>query len=128
MLSSATPYLLDLKRVMDFSQQRFIPPHNASIEVGVHGWWGCKDGEEWIIPPLYGGGFEPSEGLMLLELGGYRHFISTFEINSAEDCKGHIMRMGPSGAAQGFITVMGGNPTTTTWAGENYCEIIWIVG
>ena len=50
---------------------------------------------------------------------GYRHFIGTFEINSAEDCKGHIMRMGPSGAAQGFITVMGGTPTTTTWA-DNY--------
>jgi len=50
---------------------------------------------------------------------GYRHFISTFEINSAADCKGHIMRMGPSGSAQGFITVMGGNPTTTTWA-DNY--------
>ncbi len=50
---------------------------------------------------------------------GYRHFISTFEINSAADCAGHIMRMGPSGAAQGFITVMDGTPTTTTWA-DNY--------
>ena len=47
---------------------------------------------------------------------GYRHFISTFEINSAADCAGHIMRMGPSGAAQGFITVMNGTPTTSTWA------------
>ena len=47
---------------------------------------------------------------------GYRHFISTFEINSAADCAGHIMRMGPSGAAQGFITVMDGTPTTSTWA------------
>ena len=50
---------------------------------------------------------------------GYRHFISTFEINSAADCKGKTMRMGPSGAAQGFITVMDGSPTTTTWA-DNY--------
>ena len=50
---------------------------------------------------------------------GYRHFISTFEINSAADCAGHIMRMGPSGAAQGFITVMNGTPTTSTWA-DNY--------
>lgn len=50
---------------------------------------------------------------------GYRHFISTFPISSAADCKGHIMRMGPSAAAQGFITVMDGTPTTTTWA-DNY--------
>lgn len=50
---------------------------------------------------------------------GYRHFISTFEINSAADCAGHIMRMGPSSAAQGFITVMNGTPTTSTWA-DNY--------
>ncbi len=50
---------------------------------------------------------------------GYRHFISTFEINTAADCAGHIMRMGPSGAAQGFITVMDGTPTTSTWA-DNY--------
>lgn len=50
---------------------------------------------------------------------GYRHFISTFEINSAADCKGKTMRMGPSGAAQGFITVMNGTPTTSTWA-DNY--------
>ena len=50
---------------------------------------------------------------------GYRHFISTFEINSAADCAGHIMRMGPSSAAQGFITAMGGTPTTSTWA-DNY--------
>ncbi len=50
---------------------------------------------------------------------GYRHFISTFPISGAADCKGHIMRMGPSAAAQGFITAMGGTPTTTTWA-DNY--------
>ncbi|WP_317854818.1 TRAP transporter substrate-binding protein [Chakrabartyella piscis] len=50
---------------------------------------------------------------------GYRHFISTFPIGSAADVSGHIMRMGPSSSAQGFITVMGGTPTTTTWA-DNY--------
>lgn len=50
---------------------------------------------------------------------GYRHFISTFKIEKAADCAGHIMRMGPSSAAQGFITVMNGTPTTSTWA-DNY--------
>ena len=77
MLSSATPYLSDLKRVMDFSQLTFKCDAEAvSLEYGPHGWWGCKSGEEWIIPPLYSGGFEPTEGMALLELGAYRHFIS----------------------------------------------------
>ena len=77
MLSSATPYLSDLKRVMEFSQLPFRCDAEAvSLEYGPHGWWGCKSGEEWIIPPLYSGGFEPSEGMVLLELGAYRHFIS----------------------------------------------------
>ena len=62
-----------------------------------------------------------SANLQIFAVGtlGYRHFISTFEINSAADCAGHIMRMGPSGAAQGFITVMNGTPTTSAWA-DNY--------
>lgn len=77
MLSSATPYLSDLKRVMDFSQLTFkCDTEDVSLEYGPHGWWGCKSGEEWIIPPLYSGGFEPTEGMALLELGAYRHFIS----------------------------------------------------
>ena len=77
MLSSATPYLSDLKRVMEFSQLPFKSDAEVvSLEYGPHGWWGCKSGEEWIIPPLYSGGFEPAEGMALLELGAYRHFIS----------------------------------------------------
>ena len=62
---------------MDFSQSPFDGnDEDVSLEYGPHGWWGCKSGEEWIIPPLYSGGFEPSEGMVLLELGAYRHFIS----------------------------------------------------
>ena len=77
MLSSATPYLSDLKRVMDFSQLLFDGnAEDVSLEYGPHGWWGCKSCERWVIAPLYSGGFEPSEGLVLLELDGYRHFIS----------------------------------------------------
>lgn len=50
---------------------------------------------------------------------GYRHFISTKPIYDASSIKGMIIRMGPSSAAQGFIKVMGGTPTTSTW-GDNY--------
>lgn len=77
MLSSSTPYLMNLERVMSLS---FMPAHNTeselSLEYDSHGWWGCKSGDEWIIPPLYSGGFEPSEGMILLELDGYRHFVA----------------------------------------------------
>lgn len=50
---------------------------------------------------------------------GYRHFISTKKITDASSIAGLKVRMGPSGAAQGFIRVMGGAPTTSTWA-DNY--------
>lgn len=60
-------------------------------------------------------------GVSMLTYGatGYRHFISTKRIESAEDITDKIIRMGPSSAAQGFITVMGGTPTTSTWS-DNY--------
>lgn len=60
-------------------------------------------------------------GIHTVALGanGYRHFISTKQITDASSIKGMIVRMGPSGAAQGFIKVMGGTPTTSTW-GDNY--------
>lgn len=76
MLSSATPYLSDLKRVIAFSQQSFKCCEEPLLEYGEHGWWGCMGDDGWIIPPLYSGGFEPSEGLILLDIDGYRHFLS----------------------------------------------------
>lgn len=77
MLSSSTPYLSDLERVMGICRGAFAgEKKQATLEYGAHGWWGCRSDEQWIIPPLYGGGFEPSEGMILLELGGYRHFVS----------------------------------------------------
>lgn len=76
MLSSTTPYLSDLERVISMAYAPLASNENLSLEYGPHGWWGCMSGGEWIIPPLYGGGFEPSEGMILLELGAYRHFIS----------------------------------------------------
>lgn len=77
MLSSSTPYLMDLKRVISIG--RVLPGEdtsNASLEHDEHGWWGCVNDGGWIIPPLYSGGFEPSEGMILLELGDYRHFVA----------------------------------------------------
>lgn len=56
---------------------------------------------------------------IVLGASGYRHFISTEPIYDASSIQGKIIRMGPSGAAQGFIKVMNGTPTTSTW-GDNY--------
>lgn len=53
---------------------------------------------------------------------GYRHFISTKPIQDASSIKGLIVRMGNASLAQNFITVMGGNPTTSTWS-DNYSSL-----
>lgn len=53
---------------------------------------------------------------------GYRHFIGTKPIRKASDITGMIVRMGNSSLAQNFITVMGGSPTTSSWA-DNYASL-----
>ena len=46
---------------------------------------------------------------------GYRNFIGSKPVRSAEDIKGLMARMAPSEMAQNFITLCGGSPTTSTW-------------
>ena len=53
---------------------------------------------------------------------GYRNWIGTFPVETAADIKGHIVRMSPAVSRQNFISVMGGTPTTSTWA-DNYSLI-----
>ena len=50
---------------------------------------------------------------------GYRNFIGSKPVRSAEDIKGLMARMAPSEMAQNFITLCGGSPTTSTWV-DNY--------
>lgn len=101
--------------VPDFAPASFPYIYNNLYEVSALGkseWIeGIKTqlGELNIVPLCFGA-------------QGYRHFVSSFPIESAADIADHIVRMGPSGAAQGFIEVMGGTPTTTTWA-DNYSLI-----
>lgn len=47
----------------------------ATLEHGRFGWGYMRRGE-WVVPPLYDSGFEPTESTALVELGGFRHFIS----------------------------------------------------
>ena len=39
------------------------------------GYWGCRDHKRWLIAPHYDNGYEPADGVMLVELGGYMHFV-----------------------------------------------------
>jgi len=98
--------------VSDFAPASFPYTFNSCYEVFAlaKSQWMADLQDDLGAANIYSLGFGSS---------GYRHFISTFEIKSAKDCAGHIMRMGPSSAAQGFITAMGGTPTTSSWA-DNY--------
>ena len=81
---------------------------------------------EWmseVEKKMYAKGFAPL-GYGTL---GYRHFISTKRIGDASDINGLIIRMGNSSLAQGFIKIMGGAPTTSSWS-DNYSSLqqgIW---
>ena len=86
MLSSPTPYLFDLEPVMEAAcryQKDAAATAAATSEATEEmpeldqrdGLWGYRTGSQWIIPPLYDWGFDPTEGVMLVGLGGYSHFI-----------------------------------------------------
>ena len=53
---------------------------------------------------------------------GYRHFIGSKPVRSADDIVNLKARMAPSAMAQGFIEICGGSPTTSTWV-DNYSLI-----
>ncbi|MDE6140166.1 MAG: WG repeat-containing protein [Alistipes sp.] len=47
--------------------------------------WGYMRRGEWVTPPLYDEGFEPSDGVALVRIGGFRHFI-TADMRSVVEC------------------------------------------
>lgn len=78
LLHSPVPQLPSLKTMLDYlcmPRPESSGFDGAELERGPSGWGYVRAGE-WIVPPLYDSGFEPSEGLALVELGGCRHFIS----------------------------------------------------
>lgn len=79
---------------------------------------GASDWMKEVEQDMYAAGFAPLAYGSL----GYRHFISSKPIEDASSIKGMIVRMGNSSLAQNFITVMGGNPTTSSW-NDNYSSI-----
>lgn len=79
MLGSSQPRLFNLQSI-------FLPtitsPANSAEENTApyldveNGYWGCRDDKRWLIEPMFDNGYEPSDGVMLAELGDYYHFVS----------------------------------------------------
>ena len=60
--------------------------------------------------------------LLSFQSNGYRHFIGSKPAKTVEDIKSYVWRMGPNPQLQGFVSIMGGSPTTSTWS-DNYTLI-----
>lgn len=76
MLRSTNPRLFNLTTTISPP----APPHYPDTEQPtldqVNGFWGCHKEGNWIIAPHFDNGYEPTDGFMLAELGGYRHFVA----------------------------------------------------
>ena len=53
---------------------------------------------------------------------GWRSFISSKEFSTGDEIKGLNIRMGPAAITQGFVTLLGCSPFTSSWS-ENYTNI-----
>lgn len=76
MLRSPYPRLGDLLHVMSVGADAAAADSAAAtVEVDSAGRWGCVSGDGWILPPLYTSAVGVAEGVALMELGRYRHFV-----------------------------------------------------
>ena len=73
-----TPYvrLFDLEHAfaVDVATQ-CADYERVTLEFDERGRWGVQLDGEWILPPFYTSGVGISEGVALMELGAYRHFV-----------------------------------------------------
>lgn len=79
MLRSAQPRLFNLQSI--FSPTLTSSANSAEDAASpyldvANGYWGCCNESRWLIEPMFDNGYEPSDGVMLAELGGYYHFVS----------------------------------------------------
>ena len=75
MLGSQYVRLYDLAEVFSCKAMTMTGLEDAELEMNDKGRWGVLLGEKWILPPLYTSGIGLSEGVALMELGAYRHFV-----------------------------------------------------
>lgn len=82
MLHSPSPCLFGLPQVLAAACATATDDRDSGEEGTAEiepqsGLWGCRTRSGWRIPPLYDWAFDPTEGTMLVGLGGYGHFIDT---------------------------------------------------
>ena len=74
LLTSPIAQLFDLKRLLSLSTAECHGGEELEESAGL---WGYRNREGWTVSPLYEMGFEPMDGVGLVRLGGYNHFITT---------------------------------------------------
>lgn len=81
LLRSATPKLHGLSELLSYTATETAPTKEYSVEEltldNRNGLWGYRCGEEFVIPPIYDSGFDFSEGVAAVCIGGYHHYIDT---------------------------------------------------
>lgn len=89
LLHSPTPRLPLLPELLSYAVSRVGGEADFTdaelARSSTTGRWGYMRRGEWITPPLYDVGFEPSEGVALVEIGRCRHFI-TADMRPVVEC------------------------------------------
>lgn len=76
MLCSPYVRLFDLEYIFSVDAiSHDVDLSHATLEFDARGRWGAQVDGEWILPPFYTSGIGISEGVALMELGAYRHFV-----------------------------------------------------
>lgn len=72
-----SPYvrLFDLEHIFSVKVSHGNDLSQATLEFDELGRWGVQCAGEWILPPFYTSAIGISEGVALMELGSYRHFV-----------------------------------------------------
>lgn len=75
MLASPLMRLYDLAQTFSWEPFSVGETEDATLEFDARGCWGVQSRGEWLLAPLYTSGVGISEGVALMELGTYRHFV-----------------------------------------------------
>lgn len=75
LLSSSYVRLFDLEYIFSVRSSHGYELSQAALEFDERGRWGVQCAGGWILPPFYTSAIGISEGVALMELGAYRHFV-----------------------------------------------------
>lgn len=91
LLCSPTYRLFDLRRLFAYGAQTtpLAAPDQPLELFEEEGLWGYRTAERVVIPPLYDCGFEPSEGILTVQVGSVWHYMdpSGRLLRSCPDCE-----------------------------------------